>query len=273
MRLSFNALLMGIALTGTLFSGCDKDDNDPNNDSNTDDLMMIASDHTNGGSMQVKLYAKQALFAGYNHLFIEVRDSASNELIDDAHISLSPMMDMQTMTHSAPYEDPAEEAVDGLFPCAVVFQMPGEMGWTLDISIHEHVNGGSGTVQFPLSVAQPEEARVHVVTPLNGSNPLIISYVEPSAPEVGINDMKVTLHQRETMMSFPAVENYTVSIEPEMPSMGHGSPNNVDPVHTENGHYEGQVNFTMTGFWRIHLDIMDGTEVVDSTAYFDVTFQ
>jgi hypothetical protein len=74
-------------------------------------------------------------------------------------------------------------------------------------------------------------------------------------------------------MSFPGIENYTVEIVPEMPSMGHGSPNNVDPTHSADGHYEGQVNFTMTGLWRINLNIMDGSTVLDSTSYFEVTLQ
>ncbi len=43
-----------------------------------------------------------------------------------------------------------------------------------------------------------------------------------------------------------------------MPSMGHGSPNNVNPVHRELGHYHGSVNFTMTGDWLVELDFVKG---------------
>ena len=41
-----------------------------------------------------------------------------------------------------------------------------------------------------------------------------------------------------------------ITVTPDMPSMGHGSTHNVDPVHVANGRYEGRVNFTMPGLWR-----------------------
>lgn len=74
------------------------------------------------------------------------------------------------------------------------------------------------------------------------------------------------------MMSFPAITDYEVEINPEMPSMGHGSPNNVNPVHTAKGHYTGKVNFTMTGLWRVHIKLKKNGSVISESAYFDITF-
>lgn len=266
-------LIVGVALASTILSGCNQDDDTPE-PNNTDGLVMIATGYSDAGSMKISVYSADSLYSRYTPLFVEVRDSATDALIEDAHITLHPMMQMMTgMNHSAPFEDPnSTNAVDGLFPCAVVFQMPGDMGWSLTVHVHEHVNGGEGEVTFPLMVKNPEPTRTRVVTPLNDpSSRLVISYVQPLDPKVGINDFEVTLHSRETMMSWPSIDNYTVEIEPEMPSMGHGSPNNVNPTHGSNGHYNGQVNFTMTGLWRINLNIMDGSTVVDSTAFFEVT--
>jgi len=275
MKVSMKFLVVGTALVSTIFSGCKKEEDPTPNPSNTDDLVMIASGYTDAGGIKVNLYSTDSLYSRYTNFFVEVRDSATDAVIDDAHIELMPMMDMGQMQHSAPFENPSStNAVDGLFPCAVVFQMPGEMGWTLNIHVHEHVNGGEGEVTFPLMVKNPDPTRTRVVTPLNDPmSRLIISYVQPMDPKVGINDFEITLHSRETMMSWPGIENYTVEIEPEMPSMGHGSPNNVNPTDAGNGHYNGSVNFTMTGLWRINLNIMDGSTVVDSTAYFEVTLQ
>ncbi|MDZ7648356.1 MAG: FixH family protein [Cytophagales bacterium] len=47
-----------------------------------------------------------------------------------------------------------------------------------------------------------------------------------------------------------------------MPSMGHGSPNNVNPTHSSKGSYKGKVNFTMTGDWRLNLNISQGEAVL-----------
>lgn len=272
MKLLIKSLLLGTALLSTIFTGCKKDD--PTPDDNTTDLLLIASGYTDAGSMMVKLYAADSLYSEFTQLFIEVRDSASNEVLENAQITIMPMMDMGNMEHSAPYENPTSSAaVDGMFPCNVVFQMPGEMGWRLEVTV-DNLTGGSGTAVLPLAVKNPPATRTRVITPTSDPNArLVISYLQPNDPKVGINDFEITLHSRENMMSWPSVENYTVQIEPEMPSMGHGSPNNVDPTHSANGHYEGQVNFTMTGLWRINLTIMDGSTVVDDTAFFEVTLE
>ena len=276
MKVSMKFLVVGTVLVSTIFTGCKKEE-DPvvTNPSNTEGLVMIASGYTDAGSMKISLYSTDSLYSRYTNLFVEVRDSATDAVIEDAEVTIMPMMQMPTMQHSAPYENPSSmSAVDGLFPCAVVFQMPGEMGWSLSIAVHENVNGGMGEVTFPLMVKNPSPTKTRVVTPLNDPmSRLVISYVQPMDPKVGINDFEITLHSRETMMSWPGIENYTVEIEPEMPSMGHGSPNNVNPTDAGNGHYNGSVNFTMTGLWRINLNIMDGSTVVDSTAYFEVTLQ
>ena len=75
------------------------------------------------------------------------------------------------------------------------------------------------------------------------------------------------------MINFPADDDVAITIYPEMPSMGHSSPNNVDPVSTGNGHYKGTVNFTMTGWWRINLTLSKNDELMSDELYFDVTFQ
>lgn len=74
------------------------------------------------------------------------------------------------------------------------------------------------------------------------------------------------------MMEFPADSSLTVTLTPEMPSMDHGSPNNVDPVHVGKGHYKGKVNFTMTGLWQLNLDFMQGDAIADTTSFFEVNF-
>ena len=62
-----------------------------------------------------------------------------------------------------------------------------------------------------------------------------------------------------------------VEIDPQMPTMGHGSPNNVNPVHMEMGHYVGKVNFSMGGYWEINVKIKDASgNVLDESHVFEV---
>lgn len=267
-----NRSLLAAALISVIFiASCKEEEGD--HPDGTEGKTLIASGYAAGSGALVKLWANDSLFTGYNKLFVQLLDSVTGEGLHEGHIYLMPGMDMGSSSHSAPYENPTSQyadETDGLFHCAVVFQMPASTGWTLNIAVHSHKNNKEGEVTLPLAVRDPEKTRTHVVTALNDSTPIIISYVEPSEPVVGINDFEMTIHKQESMTGFPPVETYSVEIDPQMPAMGHGSPNNMNPYHTSRGHYDGKVNFTMPGLWRINLLIKQGAEVVDSTAYFDV---
>lgn len=276
MKIKRILLAMSVLLMAGLWSGCkDESDIEPNNDNtNPTGLLEIASAQTDMGDFTVKLFASQALYMGYNRLQLEVWDKTSNTRLNEAKIVLNPMMDMGTMKHSAPFENPSStNAVSGLFPCAVVFQMPGEMGWELNVEVENMDGSRKGKAVLPLKVVSPDVVKTHVITAANGSGPVIVSLIEPADPKVGLNTFEIAIHRRATMMSFPADDSLTVEIEPEMPSMGHGSPNNVHPVLSENGHYVGTVNFTMTGKWHVNLKIMDGEELIDDQSYFEINLK
>jgi hypothetical protein len=87
-----------------------------------------------------------------------------------------------------------------------------------------------------------------------------------------MNEIEFTLHRKASMMSWPADSTYTIEITPEMPSMGHGSPNNVNPTHVGNGHYKGKVNFTMTGEWKVNVVVKKDGTPVSNNASFTITF-
>ncbi len=267
------ALLLALVL---YVSGCSDSDVITNNDPNgpgLSGLIKVDSAYATGSKAIVALYASDSLKTGYNKLYVVLYDSATGTLITDSHVMIMPEMNMGMMSHSAPYENPASEnAVDGKFPCAVVFIMPsdGMMPWTLDVMVHNHSAPGEpeGTASFDLSVADNPTKFKSIMT--GDSTRLYLSYVKPSSPVVGINDFEFTLHKRVSMMSFPADSSYTATIYPWMPSMGHGSPNNVDPSHIGMGHYNGDVNFTMTGDWQIKVYLHKNGQT-DST-YFDLLF-
>ncbi len=84
--------------------------------------------------------------------------------------------------------------------------------------------------------------------------------------------MELAIYRVKNMMEFPADSSLTVTLSPEMPTMGHGSPNNTDPVHTVNGHYKGKVNFTMTGLWHLNLGFYSESAVADDNTFFEVNF-
>jgi len=243
-------------------------------------LTKLQEGYALGASAKVQIWGKKNFFMGYNKLTVVLLDSLNlTDTIKDAHIHFMPIMTMGTgmmaMTHACPIENPDEVPVNGVFPGALVFVMPTSTGnnWTLAVDVHNHKYDKEGTANFNITVDNPTPSVMSVFTAqVADSSKLVLSLVEPVAPKVGMNDIEFTIHRKETMMSWPADSTYTFVITPEMPSMGHGSPNNVNPVHVGNGHYKGKVNFTMTGEWKVNIAVQKNGNTISKNAFFTITF-
>jgi hypothetical protein len=253
------------------FTSCEKDDELPED---TIDLISITNANSESGDFNVELLAEKALFQGYNKLYFNIKKNADESEVEQASVSLLPIMHMSMMTHAAPFENP-ESTTDeyGYFEGAVVFIMPSnpDEGWELRVAVDVEGIKDTAYLAIPEVISLEEEREFNVVSELDGKT-YFISLLEPSEPEVGINDIEFTVHYRENMMSFPAAENLSITIEPEMPSMGHGSPNNVNPTYMGNGHYKGKVNFTMTGWWRVNIEVSNDGQPIGDDLSFDITF-
>ncbi|MBK6507774.1 MAG: FixH family protein [Ignavibacteria bacterium] len=273
-RLIFSAAFL--LLASIYISGCSDSDNTqtPTNPTSSLNLVRIDSSYAVGAKAIVALYSTGQLMTGYNNIYVALYDSATGSPITDAHVSFMPMMDMGSMMHSSPYESPEGALIENKwFKGAVVFIMPSSAmtPWSLEVHVHNHQAAGmpEGHAEFgSLSVAD-NSTKYKSIQATDGSR-LYLSYVMPSKPIVGINEFEFTLHRRNDMMTFPADSSYTCDMYPWMPSMGHSSPNNVNPVHDDMGHYKGQVNFTMTGDWQIKVYLNKNGQR-DST-YFDLVF-
>jgi len=266
-------LFITLILASVLIQACSKDDSpapDP-----AANLVKLTEGFATGAATKVIVYTESsAISTGYTRFFLKLQDSATGAALNRAQVKLMPMMDMGMMKHSAPVEQPAsEQPVDGLFSGAAVFIMPSMGGsWTMAYTIKNPATGKEGTLTVPVTVSEPAKSRMKSFTSADDGQKYFVALIEPTKPTIGINDFEIGVYRKATMMSFPADSSLRFSIEPEMPTMNHGSPNNIDPAYLKNGHYKGKVNFTMTGFWRVHLDAHHGTAVADTTQYFDIEF-
>jgi hypothetical protein len=256
------------------------DDNDSNLIDPLDGYSKLTEGYALGASANVEVWGQKNFFMGYNKLIVVLYDSLNPKVkITDAHIHFHPLMTMNmngmTVQHAAPVENPDETAVNDVFPGAVAFVMPTAMdgSWKLGVSVNNHKYNKEGDAEFTITVDNPATSVMSVFTALApDNNKLVLSILEPSRPKVGINDIEFTLHRKATMMDWPADDSYTIEITPEMPSMGHGSPNNVNPVCTGNGHYKGKVNFTMTGEWRVNVLVKKDGQAISQNLFFNITF-
>lgn len=209
-----------------------------------------------------------ALKVAYCPFYISLTD-VSGKPVSNANITMQPIMNMTSMTHSSPVEQPTYSAEKALYTGAAVFSMPsGDMGsWKIKVT----VNGEAVDVPVVVNPAATNTKYTGTFVGTDGKS-YSVSLIQPRASVVGLNDFEVLVNYRETMMSFPPVNDLSIELTPEMPSMGHGSPNNVNPVAKGNGRYLGKVNFTMTGDWRLHLRLKRGNEIIVEDAALDLLF-
>ena len=243
--------LMIVLICGMVFIGCSESSTE------SDPIIDLFAEMTKIGeetqdNTKIEVYLEKTPIVGYNKLYIRMIDATNNETVNSGVIQIMPMMDMGTMKHSAPFENTIRsEKHEGLFEGAVNFIMTGI--WEITIQFQNNNSEGEFTIEFEV---YPSSRVKSAFGP--DSLKYFICLVEPTKPQVGLNDLEITLHCREDMMNFPAIKDFNIKMEPSMPSMNHGSPNNIDPVHEEMGHYVGEVNFTMTGDWLVELDFWKG---------------
>lgn len=275
MKNKFLIYILFIFSLTVAFSSCKKDENntpDPIPYDPTAGLTKLSEAYALGAATKVEVWAESGYVTGYNDLYLLLKDSISGAAVQDAEITLLPMMDMGTMMHSAPCEHPASHhSHDGKFHCSVVFLMSSMGGtWTLGATVHNHSNGKTGAASIAVNVAEASVSKLKSFISAVGGETLFVSLIEPKNPVVGMNDLEIVVHKRMNMgMEFPADSSLTIEISPLMVSMGHGSPNNVNPAHSGMGHYRGQVNYTMSGEWNINFTFRSGGAIANNTLYFE----
>lgn len=239
------------------------------------------ADHT------VEIYSeKQVLEVGYNELSIRILDKASNNYISNAEPTWMPMMHMESMSHSGPHSMLRNIENETVYKGHIVFQMAENDTEYWEVTLNYNFNGEPMSMTQRVSVVQPVDGfrKTQVFT---GADEVryIMAFVNPKDPQVAINDFQAVLYKMENMMTFPVVENYKVTVDPRMPSMGnHTSPNNEDMVYNAaTKMYNGKLSFTMTGYWKINLkllnasgEVLKGEDITDdnpaSSLYFELEF-
>lgn len=234
----------------------------------------------------IELYSnKSILEQGYNDITLRIKNNADNQYVKNASVNWMPMMHMTTMNHSCPKSAVVKPSSESLFYKGyIVFQMPQNNTEYWDLKIDYSINGANFSVTSVIDVPASAKRKVTSFTGSDGVK-YVLALIQPNSPKVAINDMTVGVFKMQDMMTFPVVNNYTVKIDPRMPSMGnHGSPNNVHLTQAiAEGLYNGKLSLTMTGYWKINLqllnnnnDVLKGEGISDtvtsSSIFFEIEF-
>ena len=234
----------------------------------------------------IELYSHTgALVQGYNEVKLRIKDNTTNQYIKNATVSWMPVMHMAMMNHSCPNSEVEKITTEGtLYEGYIMFQMAQNDTEYWDLKIDYSIDGVDYTTTSVIDVPASAKRTVNTFTGTDGVK-YLVAYVEPHHPSVALNDMKVGVWKMQDMMTFPVVDGYTLKIDPRMPSMGnHSSPNNVHATQTTAGElYNGKLSLTMTGYWKINLQlakpdgtIVKGEEITDtvtaSSIFFEIEF-
>lgn len=266
------------------FASCSSDNDETVTVNELDGLTKI-QEMTNDTHV-VELYsATGVLQQGHNAISLRFKNKATNQYEKNATVSWAPLMHMTSMQHACPYSSVTKTSgKETLYNGYIVFQMAQNDTEYWSLKINYSINGTDYSVNETISVPASAKRRVTSFTGTDGTK-YVLALIEPTSPKVAINDIKMGVFKMENMMSFPIVNNYTVKIDPRMPSMGnHGSPNNVNLTQSETDLlYNGKLSLTMTGYWKINLqllnsanEVLKGEEITETTTassiYFEVEF-
>ncbi|WP_270089721.1 FixH family protein [Sphingobacterium sp. SYP-B4668] len=259
------SMLLGIASMALVYSltGCgnntqtqQKNPADPaGNTFDISTLTKIAD--TTLTDNKVSVFAQDSLTSKNETIYIQVTDLEGSP-VTNAHLDYDVIMDMGMMSHGGPYY-PLIDLANGLFKAEVVFIMAnmddmGE-GWMLHAVLNK-----KDSLSFLLPVSEAKPARTIPVGTKDDSQ-VFVSLLLPAEVKTGSQPIDFTLHKMDHNL-FPVLDGYTVEIEPFMPDMGHGSPNNEAATSKGNGRYSGMVNFTMKGHWKIKVNLLKNGEKV-----------
>ncbi|KGO89615.1 hypothetical protein [Flavobacterium suncheonense] len=266
------------------FASCSSDNDETVTANELDGLTKI-QEMTNDTHV-VELYSSTGtLQQGHNAISLRIKNKATNEYEKNATVSWSPLMYMMSMQHACPYSAVTKTSgKETLYNGYIVFQMAQNDTEYWKLKVNYTINGTEYNVDEIISVPASAKRRVTSFTGTDGSK-YVLALIEPTNPKVALNDIKMGVFKMENMTSFPIVNDYTVKIDPRMPSMGnHGSPNNVNLTQSATDLlYHGKLSLTMTGYWKINLqllnsanEVLKGEEITETTTessiYFEVEF-
>ena len=241
------------------------------------------------GKYNVYVYTKTGSFhTGYNEIyFVSTKKETGNYIKELTVTGHTPLMFMSKMNmyHSTPVSEKSRIvnydylAVKRVW-VSFLMETSDAGSWTYSYEVN--VLGKTGGVEKKdITVNALPDGQSWLKSFKVGNDTYYLSVVNPTDWKTGTNDIRAYVSKKSapaTTPYLPAPETFTIDIDPRMPDMGnHTSPNNTPLVKQEDGSYQGTINLTMTGLWRIHLKVKDSEGNIvaggeeGSTLFWDVT--
>lgn len=250
--------ILPIILLALFSVSCSEDENDdfqPNEIEGLTKIQELSND-----THVIELYNKSGMFyTGYNEVSLRIKNKSNNEFEENASLSWMPIMQMPSMNHSCPKSNPVKAAgKNTVYQGFIIYQMTNADGSGWSLTVNYSIDGTDYVATSDIVVLQNNLQKVSSFLGSDGTK-YVVAFIEPFQPIIGINDLVIGVYKMETMMSFPIVENYTLTLDPRMPGMGnHSSPNNTNLVYNPSDTmYHANLSLTMTGYWVLNLKLLN----------------
>lgn len=245
------------------------------------------------GKYNVFAYSKSgSLHKEFNDIYFVATKKETGNYIKNFNLKdITPLMHMvkMDMYHSTPASEDVESFNDAYLAVKrgwISFLMETSEAGTWQLSYTAEVLGKTATLDnADINIAALPEGQEWLKSFKIDNTTYFISLANADELKTGTNTLKAYISRKgdDITKHYPlATEKFTVDIVPTMPDMGnHTSPDNSPLLQQEDGSYQGTLNLTMTGLWRIHLTVKDsggnivagGDELSDgfSSLYLDIT--
>ena len=220
------------------------------------------------GKYNVFVYSSTGTFhTGYNDIFFVATKKKNGNYVKNFDIkNVTPLMYMvkMDMHHSTPVG--AVESFDnGILAVRrgwVSFLMNTSDAGSWTLAYNAKVLEGEGGIEATdIVVDALPEGQIWLKNFKVDDQTYFLSLVNPTDWKTGTNEIVAYVSQKSQPITTPyalAAERFTIEIDPRMPDMGnHTSPDNTPLTRQADGSYQGTINLTMTGLWRIHLTVKD----------------
>ena len=275
-----------VLVSAVLFTACSDDNDDPIivEENPLAAFNLLSSFDANNHTLEV--YSEQNQYTiGYNQFFFRIKDNATDTYINNATLSINPVMHMEMMSHSCPTSTISTTDEASVYQGFSIFQMPGNETEYWELNVEYGFGGQTYNLTERIEVKAPGDGMKTVNVFTGSDETRYVLAMMPMTPDVKVNDFAALLFKMENMMTFPVVEGYSIEIDPRMPGMGnHSSPNNEHlTFDSSNLMYKGKLSLTMTGYWKINLkvknatgEVLKGEDVTEeneaSSLYFEMEF-
>lgn len=241
------------------------------------------------GKYALSVYSRGGkLHVGYNDIFFALTKISNQGFVRDFSVTdITPIMTMSAMgmkhaTPTALESTTYDESFPAVQHAWVSFVMSSTENDYWELSYKAGTGKQSVTHESSrLEVNAIAVGQAWLKSFKVGDDTFYLSLVNPTDWQTGGNTIRAYVSKKSVPATAPyalASETFTIETDPRMPDMGnHTSPDNTPLTKQADGSYQGNINLTMTGLWRIHLIVKDvegnivaGEEEL-SSLYWDVT--